>query len=104
MDASGSVMSLLDNGTGTMTTIPNDYCFDELFGTPTSLECSTKLLSAPELPAVELKSNCYQAMFCNCSSLKSAPYLPAENLVSECYASMFQECSSLSYIKVNFRD
>ena len=86
--ASGSVMSLVD-GKGLSTTIPNDYCFAYLF------EWSEFLTKAPELPATNLKNNCYEGMFWRCSRLKQAPELPATTLATRCYSSMFTECSSL---------
>lgn len=104
MDASGSVMSLLDNGEGTMSTIPNVECFYKLFGNLTKSDASTKLVTAPDLPATTLQPYCYQAMFSYCESLTTAPFLPAETLVERCYNAMFQDCSSLSYINVNFKD
>jgi len=53
--ASGNIMSLIDNGEGTCTTIPNDYCFCQLF-----YNNKTSLTSAPELPATTLTRGCYQ--------------------------------------------
>ena len=87
--ASGSVMSLVDNK-GESVTIPNDFCFRELFS-----GCSS-LTQAPELPATELTLKCYLGMFSGCSNLTQAPVLPATNLTEGCYMGMFGECSNLT--------
>lgn len=84
----------------------------------------TGLGAAPELPAMELKSNCYEEMFSGCTSLTYASdllidsikyrscrlmYRDCTSLVtppslsanvfyeSECYAYMFSGCTSLAY-------
>ena len=57
-------------------------------------EC-TSLVSAPELPLTELKTNSYRRMFAGCTSLTSAPALPATTLANHCYESMFEDCTSL---------
>ena len=58
------------------------------------------LIAAPKiLPATQLAYLCYNSMFYNCSSLTTAPELPAEVLTQNCYGSMFYKCSSLNYIK-----
>ena len=56
--------------------------------------CSS-LEEAPELPATSLSHYCYQYMFSGCSSLKKAPVLPATTAQQYCYYYMFQNCSSL---------
>jgi hypothetical protein len=38
-------------------------------------------------------------MFYGCTGLTQAPELPATNLASHCYQYMFQSCTSLNYIK-----
>ena len=55
----------------------------------------TSLVNAPELPATTLTPNCYQYMFYGCTSLVNAPELPATTLTEKCYYSMFRNCSSL---------
>ena len=87
--ASGSVMSLID-GAGVSTTIPNTYCFNNLFAGCTSLT------QAPELPATKLDGYCYASMFSGCTGLTQAPELPATKLVWYCYNSMFKGCTSLT--------
>ena len=114
---SGNVMALLDNGTGTISSIPNDYCFYKLFDNSEgitsvsedflpskSLKKScyidmfancTSLKTAPALPATTLAEACYSGMFANCASLTTAPALPATTLATDCYSSMFSSCTSL---------
>jgi len=70
--ASGNIMSLIDNGSCTCTTIPNSGCFDHLF-----YNC-TALTTAPKLPATTLTRYCYNSMFQGCTALTTAPALPAE--------------------------
>ena len=55
----------------------------------------TNLVTAPELPATKMASNCYVNMFWNCSSLTTAPELPAIELAETCYFGMFQNCINL---------
>lgn len=90
---SGSVMSLVD-GTGNSKALPFDngvnlgYCFGYLFK-----DCP--LTSAPKLPATDLTTACYMAMFMDCKYLTVAPELPATSITSYCYSSMFKGCTSL---------
>ena len=53
------------------------------------------LITAPELPATVLGSECYQYMFYGCTSLVNAPELPATTLTEKCYQYMFYGCTSL---------
>lgn len=116
---SGNVMGLLDNGTGTITEIPNDYCFYALFNGATGITSISKnflpatvlknncygymftgcsnLVTAPNLPATTLVDNCYYAMFYGCASLERAPRLPATTLTTNCYNRMFRACNSLKF-------
>ena len=94
---SGNIMALLDNGAtlgeiGDITAIPCDYCFYDLF------RGSTGISSVDEdfLPAVNLKKNCYDGMFYQCTSLTNAPKLPSMNLTENCYRYMFHSCTSLA--------
>lgn len=88
---SGNIMGLIDNGTGSILAIPNDYCFYGLF------RYSTGITSVSEnfLPATTLKLNCYESMFYQCTSLTTAPNLPATNLAVACYRGMFFRCYKL---------
>lgn len=65
------------------------YCYNNMFA-----NC-TKLISAPKLPAKELKRGCYDGMFSDCESLENAPDLPATILTDSCYKYMFTGCTSL---------
>ena len=89
ISASGSVMSLID-GTGDTTTIPCNFCFAYLFSSCNSL------ITAPELPAMNLTAWCYISMFGNCTALTIAPELPATTLASSCYSGMFMYCETLT--------
>ena len=85
--ASGNLMSLLDSAC-TQISMPN-YGFYCLFS-----GCEG-LVSAPDLPATTVSSNCYNSMFDGCKSLAAAPALPAVKLKTYCYANMFRGCTSL---------
>ena len=51
---------------------------------------------APELPAMNLASACYQFMFMECPNLKKAmSVLPATELAPNCYVGMFQRADKL---------
>lgn len=54
-----------------------------------------QLTSAPDLPCMDLASECYFKMFANCTALTGLSELPATTLASSCYLSMFQGCTSL---------
>ena len=56
----------------------------------------TNLKSAPDLPSMELASQCYYAMFYGCTGLTTAPELPATTLDTFCYREMFYGCTSLT--------
>ena len=93
IEAHGDIMSLINDYTQQLLTIPSSLCFGRLF------KSQTLLTSAPELPATTLTSGCYSYMFQDCTSLTSAPELPAETLVDNCYSYMFSGCANLNYIK-----
>ena len=59
---------------------------------------NTVLVTAPELPATTLASECYDYMFCGCTALTEAPVLPAEVLSHACYNGMFARCTNLSEV------
>ena len=96
--ASGSVMSLIDDGDGTLLTIPQtNYCFSNLFS-----GCGA-LLTVPELPATKLFTRCYNYMFSNCTRLTTIPYdlLPAyetntNSAHTGAYYAMFDGCTALT--------
>ena len=54
------------------------------------------LKSAPDLPSMELASQCYCAMFKGCTGLTTAPELPATTLAVNCYYEMFYGCTGLT--------
>ena len=89
---SGNVMSLLDNGTGTTSLIPNNHCFYGLFYGSTGITS----VSEDFLPATGLTDDCYTNMFVGCASLTTAPALPATKLAYNCYSHMFEDCTSLT--------
>lgn len=90
--ASGNIMSLLDK-TGTRNDVPA-FCFNQLFN-----GCSC-LISAPELPAIELNDSCYLGMFLSCTMLRQVPKLSATKLAENCYKSMFNTCKSLTDVSM----
>ena len=55
----------------------------------------TNLISAPDLPATDLATNCYAVMFRGCTGLTTAPALPAPALAANCYDMMFYGCTGL---------
>ena len=87
ISAQGNIMSLLNRNFSTPLTF---YGFFALF------EGCTSLLSAPELPAEVLATNCYRYMFRGCSTLTSAQELPATTMEQGCYFGMFSECTELT--------
>lgn len=90
LEGSGNIMSLLyASNFDTKLTIPNSYCFTHLFD-----GCSS-LISAPDLPAITLSTNCYQYMFQG-TGITTTPLLPATSLRGNCYNHMFNSCRSLS--------
>ncbi len=97
VSASGSVMSLIDE-MGAATTIPNEYCFANLF------ENCAGLTEMPYLIAMELKAYCYKDMFRGCTSLRSTTELPATTLEEGSYEEMFYDCENLSEVAVSFSD
>ena len=56
----------------------------------------TSLISAPELPATDLATNCYAVMFRGCTGLTTPPVLPATALAESCYDMMFYGCTGLT--------
>ena len=90
--ASGSVTSLTDGKGVDKNVTLTDECYGFMF------QSCESLISAPELPAINLANLCYKNMFCECSSLKSTPELPATTLADYCYYDMFVGCSSLEEV------
>lgn len=92
--AHGNIMSILDGEDEGNVTLTRNYAFAMLFR-----NCSN-LTSAPEMPATNLKSDCYHGTFWGCSALTAAPYLPAKTLPSSCYDTMFYYCNSLRTLEI----
>ena len=69
-------------------------CFNYMFYS------ATKLIKAPELPAMTLATYCYNRMFQGCTSLTIAPILPAMTLATYCYYNMFYGCTSLTTAQI----
>ena len=91
----GNIMSLVSSTDyATATTLTEADAFAELFDENPNLrsDASKELV----LPATTLSSNCYRAMFFNCSGLTTAPALPATTLAYKCYNYMFFGCTSLT--------
>lgn len=96
----GNVMSMLfgDKAKDNYSLYGYAYAFSGLF-----YYCTTiKTVSNNFLPATTLASYCYHEMFSGCTSLTTAPDLPAEELKNNCYSSMFNE-SGVNYIKALFK-
>ena len=89
----GNIMSLVDEENfATATTLSADYTFRALFNGNTTLTDASGLL----LPATQLASSCYYAMFMGCTALTTAPELPATQLAASCYYYMFRGCTALT--------
>jgi len=82
----GSVMSLLDND-NELLTLPNNYCFQNLFS-----GCS-QLSHAPELPAKTLTDGCYYKMFWGCRSLSYVQCMATDISASDCSANWLSGAS-----------
>lgn len=86
-------------------TIPNDYCFMNLFNSSDIYSCA----GGPEeyngynagafrLPAMNLTQHCYDNLFCDCHKLVYGPNIfPAKTLAERCYQGTFARCESLLY-------
>lgn len=115
----GNIMSLISGDSfENATTLESQHTFESLFRGTTALisaenlilpvttltyECynsmfcaCTSLTTAPKLPATILEYGCYDSMFANCPSLTMAPELPATTLAVRCYLGMFAGCDNLT--------
>ena len=61
-------------------------------------DCTNLLYGPKSLPGTLTGSEACSGMFRNCTSLITAPELPATTLTSNCYRGMFYTCSKLSNI------
>jgi hypothetical protein len=96
----GNIMSLVSKeGFETLRSV-NEYAFAYFFSDYNGDYDFSWVLSKDGtellLPATTLASDCYNSMFCNCTSLTVAPALPATTLADRCYSSMFCACTSLT--------
>ena len=89
VDCSGDIRTLIDY-TAYKTVATGNCRFISLF------KGCKALASAPELPATELKDECYNSMFEGCTSLTKAPDLPAIKMKLRCYEAMFKGCTALT--------
>jgi len=86
VECHGNIMYLVDSTGQSLTAKPFSHLFDGM---------AEHLLTAPELPATTLATNCYSYLFNGCISLVDAPELPATSLVADCYMGIFMGCTSL---------
>lgn len=89
-DISGNINSLLygDNFASTSALTNSTYQFCSIFKKAHVVSAENLIL-----PATELKTYCYRAMFSWCEDLIKAPALPATTLATGCYWYMFEECA-----------
>lgn len=94
ISCNGNIEKLLDWQTVQAGNHPKMWssCFEDMF------KGCKALVSAPDLPAIELADSCYRAMFMDCENLVVAPPLPATILKNLCYRSMFMGCDSLTTV------
>ena len=89
----GNIAALLDNGTGTQTSIPN-RAFIHLFQ-------GTSIVDASDLQLSLVSQYAYSHLFSGCTNLAYAPIiLPATTLATQCYNEMFRDCKSLTTVPV----
>lgn len=91
VNATGDLMSLL-NWSATC----QNYCFINLF------RDNDALLSAPEISAVTLASNCLRSMFAGCTLMTSAARIYAATAYTNCCYQMYDGCSSLTNVPAPF--
>lgn len=107
----GNIMSLLYKDSfwkediSPNNTIPNNYCFTNLFNSCDIYDCTGtpdyfngSHLGEFRLPAKNLKTFCYAGMFGSCSKMVLGPRIfPATTATSSCYRSSFEKCGNLIY-------
>lgn len=86
VECHGNIMYLVDSTGQSLTAKRFSHLFDGM---------GEHLLTAPDLPATTLATNCYSYLFNGCTSLVDAPELPATSLVADCYMGIFMGCTSL---------
>ena len=101
---SGTILSLIDNGTGKMEAgdtstlqLPN-RCFSSIFkGSDGIINVNGKFL-----PSERLGVCCYNGMFRDCINLVVPPYLPATTLAAGCYNYLYNGCLSLQLVYLGY--
>lgn len=98
VDASGNVMSLLDNGSCSCQQMGHPGCFAELFDATNGEDRIPYLHDTMNLilPSTNLTYYCYLRMFEQQFDLRSLPKLPAKELERMCYWYMF-DLDGLAY-------
>ncbi|MCQ2776614.1 MAG: hypothetical protein MJ217_02720 [Bacilli bacterium] len=61
-------MSLIDNGTGKINVVPNDFCFNRLFG---NSDTDNIVQEADLIFPTTFANGCFSRMFAGCSKLHS---------------------------------
>lgn len=94
ISCNGNIEKLLDWQTVQAGNHPEMWssCFEDMF------KACNALISAPDLPAIDLADRCYKGMFAFCRNFVTAPLLPATTLKDACYQFMFSGCSSLATV------
>ena len=92
ISCNGNIEKLLDWQTVQAGEHPgmSNSCFEDMF------QACKALITAPDLPSIDLEDSCYSSMFSGCTNLITAPALPATTLASSCYQFMFAGCASLT--------
>lgn len=91
-NVNGNIMSTVDSSMQDIQSIPQSYCFANLF-----YECN-EILSTPELPANNLQSYCYKNMFYNCDNITTIPELHIHNNPTGGTQRMFYGCNNIKSI------
>lgn len=104
IEVGGSIMGLVDDGRGEMSTVPSTYCFNNLFKNVTAIQKVTRNFLKY---ATGLTIGCFESLFAfdvakitetNYSALIQIPALFVTNLseAAGCYESMYSGCTSLT--------
>lgn len=101
---SGTILSLIDNGTGKMEAsdtstweLPN-RCFSSIFKGSDGIINVNGIF----LPSEHLGEYCYNGMFRDCINLVVPPYLPATTVKFGCYNNLYNGCSSLQLVYLGY--
>lgn len=91
---SGSIMSLIDNSDGSLTIIPSNHCFRELF------KNNHSLISVPDINVSNMTVACFVRTFADCANLEYAK-IKLNTYNSYCYNSLFIECDKLKLLEID---